>query len=734
MSPNVFPGKPEPLGATFVDGGINFSVYSEFCDSVDLCLFDSIDSQKESQRIRMPSKTGPIWHCFLQGIKPGQLYGYRVHGPYSPEKGHRFNENKVLSDPYAKWIARLPTWHSSLFSYSRTDLQFREIPPEELLRMDTRDNAPFAALSEVIHSDFDWEQDVRPNIPWKNTIIYEAHIKGMTALHPDISPKLRGTYAGFYSEPIIRHLKKLGITTVELLPIHQCFDSLRLYNNHLTDYWGYNSLTYFSPDRRFSRSTSGIECINEFKNMIKQLHKSGIEVILDSVYNHTCENSHFGPSLSFRGIDNFSYYKLDKLDLTKYDDSTGTGNRLNVENPYVAKMILDSMKFWVTEMHIDGFRFDLARSLVRNEKVPNNIENPFLTAINSDPVFSGVKLIAEPWDLGKDGYQIGSFPKPWSEWNAQFRDCSRKFWRGDRGILGEFATRIAGSSDLFRKEGRSPYSSINYVACHDGFTLEDLVSYEKKHNAENLEQNKDGWDYSYSSNFGVEGPTTSGEILSRRDRRKRNLLTTLFISQGVPMIGAGDELGKTQKGNNNSYCQDNETNYINWDLDARYKILLEYAINLIRFRKEHSSLRRDQFFEGKLRPDHFSRDILWISETGEELVKSQWESEARKSFGFLLPPPSDNNESLNDDISNRNSSLLFLLNASEEPIDFLLTNYLGDGIWIRAFDTWEAEFDRETFSLNVGQKYRLREESMVGFHFTTAQASPIMKDKGLSYE
>ncbi|EQA46252.1 glycogen debranching enzyme GlgX [Leptospira broomii serovar Hurstbridge str. 5399] len=730
----VFPGKPEPLGATFTDGGVNFAVYSEFCESIDLCLFDSIDAQSESQRIRLTSKTGSIWHCYLPKIKPGQLYGYRVHGPYLPEKGHRFNENKILSDPYSKWIARLPTWHSSLFSYYRSDLQFREVSREELLRMDLRDSAPVAALSEVIHSEFDWEQDMHPNISWKDTIIYEAHVKGLTALHPDISPELRGTFTGLASESIVRHLVKLGVTAVELLPVHQCFDSLRLYNNKLTDYWGYNSLTYFSPDRRFSRFSSGIECINEFKNMVKCLHKAGIEVILDSVYNHTCENSYFGPNLSFRGIDNFSYYKLDKLDLTKYDDSTGTGNSLNMENPYVTAMVLDSMKFWVTEMHIDGFRFDLARSLVRNEKFPTNLENPFLKAINSDPIFSGVKLIAEPWDLGKDGYQIGSFPKPWSEWNAQFRDCSRKFWRGDRRMLGEVATRIAGSSDLFQQEGRSPYSSINYVACHDGFTLEDLVSYEKKHNEENLEQNKDGWNYSYSSNFGAEGPTISGQILSRRDRRKRNLLTTLFISQGVPMISAGDEMGKTQKGNNNAYCQDNETSHINWDLDPRYKILLEYTINLIRFRKRHPFLRRDRFFDGKIRSDRFLKDILWISETGEELVKSEWESETRKSFGFLLPAQFDSSEPLNKDDSNRNPSLLFLLNASEEPIDFLLPNYLKDGIWTRVFDTWEAEFDREALSFNIGQKYSLREESMAGFYSATPQTSQSKKGNRPSHE
>ncbi|EQA35723.1 glycogen debranching enzyme GlgX [Leptospira inadai serovar Lyme str. 10] len=723
----MFPGKPEPLGATFTDGGVNFAVYSEFCESIDLCLFDSIDAVKESQRIRLTSKTGPIWHCYLPGIMPGQLYGYRVHGPYAPEKGHRFNENKILSDPYSKWIARLPTWHSSLFSYYRTDLGFREVSKEELLRMDMRDSAPFAALSEVIHSEFDWERDTRPNVPWKDTIIYEAHIKGMTALHPDISPELRGTFTGFVSEPIIRHLAELGVTTVELLPIHQCFNSLRLYNNSLTDYWGYNSLSYFSPDRRFSRFSSGIECINEFKKMVKRLHKAGIEVILDSVYNHTCENSHFGPNLSFRGIDNFSYYKLDKSDLTKYDDSTGTGNRLNVENPYVAAMILDSMKFWVTEMHIDGFRFDLARSLVRNEKFPDNLENPFLTAINSDPIFSGIKLIAEPWDLGEDGYKIGSFPKPWSEWNAQFRDCARKFWRGDRRMLSEISTRIAGSSDLFQREEGSPCSSINYVACHDGFTLEDLVSYEKKHNEENLEQNKDGWDYSYSCNFGAEGPTTSGQILSRRDRRKRNLLTTLFISQGVPMISAGDELGKSQQGNNNAYCQDNDTNYINWDLGPRYRILLEYAIHLIRFRKEHSSLRRDRFFEGKTQTHRFSKDILWISETGNELATSEWESEMRKSFGFLLPAPFDTDESFTNGDSDQNSPLLFLLNASEEPTDFLLPNYLKDGIWTRVFDTWEAEFDRIAMSFNIGQKYRLREDCIAGFLFTTLQAGPSKK-------
>ncbi|MBX9696346.1 MAG: glycogen debranching protein GlgX, partial [Cyanobacteria bacterium] len=542
----VLPGKPYPLGATWDGLGVNFAIFSENATKVELCFFDSPESKQESARVIMPEYNNQVWHVYLKNVYPGQLYGYRVYGPYEPTKGHRFNPNKLVIDPYAKLMARVVSWDASLYGYTLGN-------KKEDLSFDKVDSAPYAPLCAVVDDSFNWGNDTPPSIPWHKTVIYEAHPKGLTVLHPDIPEEIRGTYSAVASDPIIRHLKSLGITAIELMPIHHRADDHHLIVNGLTNYWGYNTLAYFAPDLRYARHDGVANAVQEFKMMVRSLHAAGIEVILDVVYNHTAEGNHLGPTLSFRGIDNRCYYRTSKDNPRYYVDYTGCGNTLNMMHPHVLQLLMDSLRYWVQEMHVDGFRFDLASALARELYDVDKL-SAFFDVIQQDPVISRVKLIAEPWDLGEGGYQVGNFPVLWTEWNGKFRDTIRQFWRGDSGMTGNMATRLTGSSDLYEHSGRSPHASINFVTCHDGFTLKDLVSYDRKHNFANLENNRDGEDHNNSWNCGIEGRTTKPGILRVRQRQRKNIMATLMLSLGVPMISGGDELGRTQDGNNNAYC------------------------------------------------------------------------------------------------------------------------------------------------------------------------------------
>ena len=587
----VLPGRPYPLGATWDGKGVNFALFSEHAQRVELCLFDAPDSKHEAKRITLPESTNRIWHAHVSGVQPGQFYGYRVHGPYDPKAGHRFNPHKVLLDPYAKAIGRPLRWGDELFGYKLGD-------KEEDLSLDERDSAAFAPLGIVIDPAFDWGNDSPPGRRWRETIIYETHVKGFTKRHPDVPQKLRGKYAGMASEPAIAHLKKLGVTAVELMPIHHFVQDRHLLERRLSNYWGYNTLAFFAPEPRYASAASPLGALNEFKEMVKSMHRAGIEVILDVVYNHTAEGNHLGPTLSFRGIDNFAYYRLADEDHRYYRDYTGCGNTLDMTTPNVLQLIMDSLRYWIIEMHVDGFRFDLAAALAREFHEVDRL-GAFFDIIHQDPVISQVKLIAEPWDLGEGGYQVGNFPVGWTEWNGKYRDAVRRFWKGDQDVMSELATRLCGSSDLYESSSRRPSASINFVTAHDGFTLHDLVSYDQKHNEANGEENRDGHNENLSWNCGAEGPTDDPEIIALRERQKRNFLATLLFSQGVPMISGGDEISRTQKGNNNAYCQDDEISWYDWNLDAPKRALLEFTSRLIAFRRHHASLRRHKFFQGR---------------------------------------------------------------------------------------------------------------------------------------
>src|SRR5712671_5668561 len=582
----VWPGQPYPRGATWDGEGVNFSLFSTNAEKVELCIFDA-SGRHELQRIALRERTDEIWHCYLPEARPGFLYGYRVYGPYDPGRGHRFNPNKLLIEPYAKALHGSLVWSDAHFGYrvghSKADLSF-----------DKRDSAPGTPKCRVIDSAFTWGDDRPPRVPWHDTVIYEAHVRGLTMRHPDVPPQLRGTYAGIGTAPVVEHLLRLGITTLELMPIHAFFDDRHLLEKGLRNYWGYNTIGFFAPELRYSATGR----VSEFKTMVKALHSAGIEVILDVVYNHTAEGNQMGPTLSFRGIDNASYYRLVLDEPRHYMDFTGTGNTLNLQHPRVLQLIMDSLRYWVLEMHVDGFRFDLASALARELFEVDRL-GAFFDIIHQDPVLSQVKLIAEPWDVGPGGYQVGNFPVLWTEWNGKYRDSVRRFWRGDGGAVSDLATRLAGSNDLYAHSGRQPYASINFITAHDGFTLQDLVSYNDKHNEANGEENRDGESNNLSSNNGVEGQTDDPEIIAVRERQKRNFLATLLLSQGVPMISHGDELGRTQLGNNNAYAQDNEQSWIDWTLTPDKRTLLAFAIKIVRFRLSQPTLRRRKYFQGR---------------------------------------------------------------------------------------------------------------------------------------
>jgi len=700
----VHVGSPYPLGASWDGLGVNFAVFSEHATRVELCLFDSTDATSESHRIAMLEQTDLVWHAYLPDARPGQLYGYRVHGPYEPAAGHRFDSHKVLVDPYAKAIARPVRWSDEVFGYRVGD-------PGEDLSFDDRDSAAFAPLAVVVDTAFTWGNDSPPRTEWHETVIYEAHVKGLTQLHPEVAPDLRGTYSALGSEPVIRHLKKLGITALELMPVHHHAYDRHLVERGLTNYWGYNTLAFFAPDVRYAAAGSPLNAVREFKTMVRALHAAGIEVILDVVYNHTAEGSHLGPTLSLRGIDNASYYRLVQDDRRYYMDFTGCGNTLNMLSPRVLQLIMDSLRYWVLEMHVDGFRFDLASALARELFEVDKL-GAFFDIVHQDPVLSQVKLIAEPWDLGAGGYQVGNFPVLWTEWNGKYRDSVRRFWRGDGGQASEFATRLTGSSDLYGHSGRRPYASINFVTAHDGFTLRDLVSYNEKHNEANGEGSADGESHNNSWNCGMEGPTENHGVNALRAQQQRNFLATLVLSQGVPMICGGDEMGRTQRGNNNAYCQDNEISWVDWALEADQRDLLKFARFVIDLRRRHPVFRRRKFLQGRKLRGADVKDLTWFNPDGEEMTDQAWDEGWVRSLMVRLSGDGiDEKDKQGRPVSD--DTFLLLLNAGENVIGFRLPADGPDVQWERVLDTHDADWSRP--SMLRGERYRLGGRSLALF-------------------
>lgn len=681
---HIVSGKPYPLGATWDGLGVNFAIFSEHGTKVELCLFDSPEATRESQRIVLPEQNGYVWHGYLKDIRPGQIYGYRVYGPYDPAKGHRFNPNKVLVDPYARCVVRGVKWDDNLFGYTIGDKKLD-------LSFDERDSAATAPLCAVVDPSFIWGEDRAPETPWNKTIIYEAHVKGFTKLNAMVPEELRGTYAAIASEPVINHLTDLGITAIELMPVHHRVNNRSFIDRGLHDYWGYNTLSFFAPDNRFASMKAGpTDHIQEFKMMVRALHAAGIEVILDVVYNHTVEGSHMGPTLSFRGVDNKSYYRTVANDNRYYMDYTGCGNTLNMVHPRVIQLIMDSLRYWVQEMHVDGFRFDLASALARELFDVNNL-SAFFDVIQQDPVISQVKLIAEPWDVGPGGYQVGNFPVLWTEWNGKYRDLMRSFVKGDAGQLGQFASRLTGSSDLYEHSGRKPHASINFVTCHDGFTLTDLVSYNDKHNEANGEDNKDGENHNNSWNCGVEGPTDDPNIIALRYQQKRNLIALLFFSIGVPMLSGGDELGRTQKGNNNAYCHDDEISWYQWDLTEEDQKFLEFVKKVISIRKSQLVIQRKEFFKGEVLEDGaLPNDIIWLSREGRLMEDSDWTNAENRTVGVMLEGASMHEpDTVRGTRGMQAKTLLLLCNTAHEGTSFFLPEHaLGDS-WKILLDTSE---------------------------------------------
>ncbi len=670
----IWPGQPYPLGATYDGSGTNFALFSSAADRVELCLFD--DDGAET-RINVEESDAHVWHVYLPTVTPGQRYGYRVHGPYDPTWGQRCDPNKLLLDPYAKAIDGQIEDHPSLFSYEFGDEEQRN----------TADSAGHTMMAVVINPYFDWGHDRPPKHEYHESVIYEAHVKGMTQQHPDVPEEIRGTYAGMAHPAIIEHLTGLGITAVELMPVHQFVNDPTLQGKGLSNYWGYNTIGFFAPHNAYSSIGSGGEQVQEFKSMVKALHAADIEVILDVVYNHTAEGNHLGPTLSFRGIDNSSYYRLVDGDAAHYFDTTGTGNSLLMRSPHVLQLIMDSLRYWVTEMHVDGFRFDLASSLARQFHEVDRL-SAFFDLVHQDPIVSQVKIIAEPWDVGDGGYQVGEFPPLWTEWNGKYRDAVRDYWRGEPSSLAEFASRLTGSSDLYGHSGRRPIASINFVTAHDGFTLTDLVSYNDKHNEANLEGNQDGESHNRSWNCGIEGETGNRAILKLRNRQRRNFLATMMISQGVPMISHGDELGRTQTGNNNGYCQDNPITWIDWELSTADAAQLEFARQAVKMRKDNATLRRRRFFHGAARHGGESEigDIAWFTPDAAPMTDEDWNhSFARSVMVFLngdkILEPGERGERIIAD------SLLILLNADASKLSFTLPPEGYGSRWSVVLDT-----------------------------------------------
>jgi glycogen operon protein len=724
----IWPGRPYPLGATWDGAGVNFALFAEHATKVELCLFDDPEAKKETQRIALPEQTDQVWHAYLPDVLPEQLYGYRVYGPYEPAKGHRFNPNKVVLDPCAKVIGRDLRWDDSLFGYKLGD-------PGADLSFDERDNAAFAPLAAVVDTAFTWGDDRPPRTPWHKTLIYELHVKGFTELNPEVPEKQRGTYGGLGSEAAIGHLRSLGVTAVELMPVHHHVDDRHLMEKKLANYWGYNTLAFFAPDIRYAGSQEPVRAVQHFKMMVRALHAAGIEVILDVVYNHTAEGNQLGPTLSMRGIDNASYYRLSPKDPRYYMDFTGCGNTLNMTHPRVLQLIMDSLRYWVLDMRVDGFRFDLASTLAR-ELFDVNRLGAFFDIIHQDPVLSQVKLIAEPWDVGPGGYQVGNFPVLWTEWNGKYRDTVRRFWKGDGGTAGEMATRLSGSSDLYAWSGRLPHASINFITCHDGFTLQDLVSYNGKHNEANGENNNDGANDNNSWNCGAEGATDDAAIKALRERQKRNLIATLFFSEGVPMICGGDELGHTQNGNNNAYCQDNELTWLKWDLNDGQKAFLEFVRTVTAIWREQPVFQRRRFFQGRGIRGSDIKDISWFEPSGQEMSDEAWNAGFVKCLGVrlagdLIGDVDERGEPITGD------TVLLLLNAHHEAIPFTLPAMKPEHHWERLLDT--ADVGGELLALDGGKQYALQGRSLAilrtkvpeeaGQKITPVQVDALLKAK-----
>jgi isoamylase len=681
---HTWPGAAYPLGATWDGWGTNFALFSEVAERVELCLFDEAGSES---RVELTEVDGFVWHGYLPAVGPGQRYGYRVHGPYDPRRGTRCTPSKLLLDPYGKAVEGDVTWNEALFDYQWSDPR----------RPNAADSAPFMPKNVVINPFFDWGNDRPPHIPYHETVIYEAHVRGLTLRHPDIPLHQRGTYAGLAHPAVIEHLKRIGVTAVELLPVHQFVAEQAMVARGLTNYWGYNTIGFLAPHNRYCSAGQRGEQVGEFKTMIRALHTAGIEVILDVVYNHTAEGDHRGPTLSFRGIDNHAYYRLDDGNPWRYIDYTGCGNSLNVRHPHSLQLIMDSLRYWILEMHVDGFRFDLASALARELHDVDRLST-FFDLVQQDPVVSQVKLIAEPWDVGEGGYQVGNFPPLWTEWNGKYRDTVRDFWRGQPATLPEFASRLTGSSDLYETSGRRPVASINFVTCHDGFPLADLVSYNAKHNEGNGEDNRDGTDDNRSWNCGVEGPAEAPEVVALRARQQRNFLVTLFLSQGVPMLLAGDEIGRTQAGNNNAYCQDNEVSWVDWSRAAVERDLLAFTQKLARLRRRHPVFRRRRFFTGSYPgtgdgPGGDSTvDIAWLTPSGDEMTESDWRASYAKSVAvFLNGSAITEPDPRGDRVTDRKFLLLF--NAGADPITFTIPEALGGA---GSAADWEIVIDTET--------------------------------------
>lgn len=685
-------GSPYPLGATWNGHGVNFALFSAHAERVELCLFDE-NGARESERLTLPEYTDEVWHGYLPEARPGLLYGYRVYGPYDPANGHRFNHNKLLIDPYAKALHGNVHWTDAHFAYrvgsTREDLSF-----------DRRDNARGMPKSVVVNTAYIWGDDRRLNRPLSETIIYEAHVAGLTRLNPEVPDRMRGKFAGLASPAIVEHLTSLGVTAIELLPVQAFIDDRHLVQRGLRNYWGYNTIGFFAPEQRYVGSGE----IYSFKTMVAVLHQAGIEVILDVVYNHTGEGNHLGPTLCFKGIDNKTYYHSKPGDPRHYDDFTGTGNSLNLAHPRVLQMIMDSLRYWVEDMHVDGFRFDLATTLARG---PNGFsqDSSFLASVRQDPILSKVKLIAEPWDVGLGGYQLGAFPPGWSAWNDKYRDCIRKFWRSDPGLLGELASRLTASAEIFTRRGRRPSASINFVTAHDGFTLADLVSYNGKHNEANGENNGDGAAENWSWNCGVEGPTDDPAILKLRARQQRNFIATLFLSQGVPMMLAGDEMGSGQSGNNNAYCQDNPIGWTKWpdDNNAGAKALIAFVRRMIAIRKEFPQLHGDRFLTGKPVAEGKPKDITWVTPKGVEATPADWTFPEARCLAFILGP------------QDGSPALLAILNGHFEPVEVKLPGANFAAAWRMLIDTATETGIVENRTMKPGDSLRAESRSLVLF-------------------
>ena len=693
----VWPGSPYPRGATWDGEGVNFALFSESAERVELCIFDR-EGGHELQRIDLPERTDHVWHGYLPEARPGMAYGYYVHGPYKPEEGLRFNANKLLLDPYAKDFVGELTWHDALYGYIVGD-------PEGDLSFDPRNSAPYMPKCRVLEPAFTWGNDRGPGIPWHDMVVYEMHVRGFSMRHPEVPEPLRGSYAALASAPAISYLRKLGITTVELMPVHAFVNDRYLQEKNLRNYWGYNTQSFFAPEMRYASSNK----VKEFKTMVKTLHSAGIEVILDVVYNHSCEGSQLGPTLSFRGIDNAAYYILAD-DPRYYADFTGCGNTVNMSHPRALQMVMDSLRYWVEEMHVDGFRFDLASALARERGKVDHLGG-FFDVIRQDPTLNRVKLIAEPWDLGMGGYQVGNFPLGWAEWNDRYRDGMRAYWKGDGGLIGDVAKRLTGSSDLYGRSGKRPHASINFITAHDGFTLHDLVSYNDKHNEANGEDNRDGNSNNLSWNCGVEGPTDDPAINALRERQKRNFLATLFLSQGVPMLVSGDEISRTQGGNNNAYCQDDEISWLDWTMTDEKTALLGFVRRLIDLRRSHPTFRRRDFFAGRALHGGGVKDLLWLKPDGHEMSDDEWEKEYARCLGMYLSGSAisgtgrHGRKIVDDDF-------LIVFNAGHDDVEFHMPSIPGEP-WQALLDTRETTGVATPRSLDAGAAYPLIGRSLV---------------------